>query len=98
MPVFRCPRSYSNFKWRSNEKIFLWQAVLPLVRAPKWRIVNHAGITIGEGPRPNREMPSFAIDNDAGRKMNWYESFRLENRALPDYDQARAIKEAAQEK
>jgi hypothetical protein len=89
---------YANFTRRPNEKIFLWHAVLLLARAPKSRIVDHAGITISRGPRPKREMPSFAIDNHAGGEMNWSESFKLVNCTLPDpYEaQARAICEAAQ--
>jgi hypothetical protein len=86
---------YSNFTRRPNERIFLWHAVLLLARAPKSRIVDHAGIAIGVGPRPKRQMPSFAIDNHAGGEMNWSESFKLENCTLPDpyEDLARAIGE-----
>ena len=89
---------YSNFTRRPNEKIFLWHAVLLLARAPKSRIVDHAGIAIGIGPRPKRQIPPFAIDNHAGGKMNWGESFRLENCTLSDpyEDHARAICEAEQ--
>ena len=35
---------YANFTRRPNEQIFLWHAVLLLTRAPKSRIVDHAGI------------------------------------------------------
>jgi len=29
-------------------------------------------------------LPAYAIDNHAGGKMNWDESFKLENCTLPD--------------
>jgi replication-associated recombination protein RarA len=75
---------YANFTRRPNEKIFFWHAVLLLARAPKSRIVDHAGIAIGEGPRLKRPIPSFAIDNHAGGEMNWSESFKLQGRTLDD--------------
>jgi hypothetical protein len=65
---------YANFTRRPNEKIFLWHAVLLLTRAPKSRIVDHAGITVTEGNRDGQEMPDFAIDDHAGGEMNWEES------------------------
>jgi alkylated DNA repair dioxygenase AlkB len=75
---------YANFTRRPNEKIFLWHAALLLARAPKSRIVDHAGIAIGKGPRPRRQVPPFALDNHAGGKMNWSESFKLEGCTLDD--------------
>lgn len=90
---------YANFTRRPNEKLFLWHAVLLLSRAPKSRIVDHAGIAITKGQRPTRPIPDFAIDNHAGGKMNWSESFRLVNCALTDEyeEQARAICEEGRE-
>jgi len=84
---------YANFTRRPNEKLFLWHAVLLLARAPKSRIVDHAGIVIVKGPRPSRSIPDYAIDNHAGGTRNWDESFKLENCALEDeYEQqARAV-------
>jgi len=75
---------YANFTRRPNEQIFLWHAVLLLARAPKSRIVDHAGIVITKGPRNGQQLPAFAIDNHAGGKMNWTESFKLEGRTLDD--------------
>jgi MgsA AAA+ ATPase C terminal len=73
---------YATFQRRPNEKLFLWHAVLLLARAPKSRIVDHAGIAVSAGPRPKRQIPSFAIDNHAGGEMNWNKSFKLENCTL----------------
>lgn len=86
---------HANFTRRPNEKLFLTHAVLILARAPKSRIVDHAGIAITEGPRPKREIPLFAVDNHAGGKMNWEESFKLEGCELADgYErEARSIRE-----
>jgi len=86
---------YANFTRRPNEKIFLWHAILLLCRAPKSRIVDHAGIAVTEGPRPKREIPAFAKDNHAGGEMNWDESFKLAGCTLPDeYEaEARSIRE-----
>ena len=75
---------YANVTRRPNEQIFLWHAVLLLARAPKSRIVDHAGIAITRGPRNGQQLPAFAIDNHAGGKMNWSESFKLEGCTLDD--------------
>jgi alkylated DNA repair dioxygenase AlkB len=90
---------YGNFLRRPNEKLFLWHAVLLLCRAPKSRIVGHAGVAITKGPRDGKQIPSFAVDNHAGGKMNWTESFKLENCTLRDeYEKdARAIWEKEKE-
>jgi replication-associated recombination protein RarA len=89
---------YANFTRRPNERIFLWHAVLLLARAPKSRIVDHAGIAVKDDVLngEQREIASYAKDNHAGGQMNWDESFRLENCALPDgYEEdARKICEA----
>jgi len=84
---------YENFQRRPNEKLFLWHAVLLLARAPKSRIVDHAGIAAVRGDRTGRTIPDFAIDNHAGGKMNWSESFKLVGCTLPDSyeDEAREI-------
>lgn len=82
---------YSNFVRNPNHaKIYFWHAVLLLARAPKSRIVDHAGIAITKGPRPKREIPPFAKDNHAGGPMNWSESFKLENCTLDDPYEAEA--------
>ena len=84
---------YANFTRRPNEKLFLWHAVLLLSRAPKSRIVDHAGIVVANGPRLSRSIPDYALDNHAGGQMNWDESFKLENCTLEDEyeEQARVI-------
>jgi alkylated DNA repair dioxygenase AlkB len=83
---------YANFTRRPNEKLFLWHAVLLLARAPKSRIVDHAGIVITRGDRGGKTIPDFALDNHAGGEMNWTESFKLENRTLEDEYEAEALK------
>jgi replication-associated recombination protein RarA len=77
---------YANFTRRPNERIFLWHAVLLLARAPKSRIVDHAGIVVKHDVLAGKtlDMPSYAVDNHAGGEMNWSESFKLENCTLPD--------------
>lgn len=91
---------YANFIRRPNEEIFLWHAVLLLCRAPKSRIVDHAGIAIAKGNRAGRQIPAFAIDTHAGGEMNWDESFKLEGCTLPDEyeEEARKICEKDEER
>ena len=81
---------YVNFTRRPKEQIFLWHAVLLLTRAPKSRIVDHAGIAVTKGPRNGQQMHAFALDNHAGGKMNWSESFKLEGCTLDDPYEATA--------
>ncbi len=47
-------------------RLFFVQAILMLVRAPKSRCVDNAGICYCEGPRPVREIPDFALDKHTG--------------------------------
>lgn len=89
-PCVQVSALYANFTRRPNEKIFLWHAVLLLSRAPKSRIVDHAGIAISKGPRPKRDVPTFALDNHCGHAMNWDESFTLRCCDLDDPYEARA--------
>jgi replication-associated recombination protein RarA len=68
-------------------RLFFVQAVLMLVRAPKSRCVDNAGIFYCEGPRPVREIPDFALDKhtkrgkELGRGWEHFftEGARLEN-------------------
>jgi replication-associated recombination protein RarA len=51
----------------SGERLFLIQAVLVLVRAPKSRMVDHIAMAIFEGERPPMEMPDWALDKHTAR-------------------------------
>ena len=47
---------------RSGERLFIVQAVIILVRAPKSRMVDHAVMAVYEGPRERLEIPDWALD------------------------------------
>jgi replication-associated recombination protein RarA len=47
---------------RSGERLFIVQAVILLVRAPKSRMIDHCVMALYEGERPAIEIPDFAID------------------------------------
>jgi replication-associated recombination protein RarA len=52
---------------RPGERLFIVQAVLILVRAPKSRIVDHAVMAVYEGEREPLEVPDFALDRHTKR-------------------------------
>lgn len=52
---------------RSGERLFIVQAVLLLVRAPKSRMVDHVVMVLYEGEREPLEIPDFALDRHTKR-------------------------------
>jgi replication-associated recombination protein RarA len=72
---------------RSGERLFIVQAVIALVRAPKSRMVDHAVMALYEGDREPMEMPDWALDKHtaAGRRRGrgvdhfFDEGARIEN-------------------
>jgi replication-associated recombination protein RarA len=52
---------------RSGERLFIVQAVILLVRAPKSRMVDHAVMAVWEGDRERLEVPDFALDMHTAR-------------------------------
>lgn len=69
---------------RSGERLFICQAVLVLVRAPKSRMVDHAVMSVWEGPREPLEIPDWALDKHTakGRKMGRGEDHFFDEGAL----------------
>lgn len=71
------------------ERLFLVHAVILLARSQKSRLVDHALIAYYEAPRPQREIPDWALDKHTlrGRKLRrgndhfWAEGARLANAA-----------------
>lgn len=51
----------------SGERLFLAQAVLVLVRAPKSRMVDHIVMAVFEGDREPLETPDWALDKHTAR-------------------------------
>jgi replication-associated recombination protein RarA len=82
-------------KW---PRVFLVHAVLILVRAPKSRIVDHAGMAVYDG-QLWIEMPDFALDKHTKRgrqlgrgELHFFDSStRLANRTLDDPYEQEAI-------
>jgi replication-associated recombination protein RarA len=83
-------------------RIFIVHAVLILVRAPKSRIVDHAGMVVYDGGQEWMEVPEFALDKHTGRgrrmgrgEEHFFESSTLlVNETLEDEykEEARAVR------
>ena len=55
---------------RPGERLFLLQAVVVLVRAPKSRMIDHLVMVMYEGDRAGVEMPDWALDKHTSAGKN----------------------------
>jgi replication-associated recombination protein RarA len=64
----RAARREDRLRW---PRLFLVHAVILLVRAPKSRLVDHAGMVVYDGDRERLEVPDWALDRHTkrGRRM-----------------------------
>ena len=53
---------YVHDRKSGEARLFFIHAILTLVRAPKSRLVDHATVVYFNGPREQREIPDYALD------------------------------------